>query len=161
MGRRARQGNLKEGLEEKYFGVVGMICPKCGAEVAEGTRFCPKCGSPLSQAVEAFLITTTPSIPGYRIKKVLGVVTGLTPRTRGVLGKFLAGIQTMFGGEVTAFTKELEKAKTEAIERIKGKALALGANAIVGLDLETSDLGLQAGVVVVSATGTAVIVEPE
>lgn len=138
-----------------------MICPNCGAEVAEGVRFCSKCGSPLSEAAETFLITTTPSAPGYRITKVLGVVTGLTPRTRGVLGKFVAGIQSMLGGEVSAFTTELEKARKESIERIKGKALAIGANAIVGLDLETSDLGLQAGVVVVSATGTAVIVEPE
>ena len=138
-----------------------MICPNCGAEVAENARFCQKCGSPLTQEAETFIITTTPSIPGYKIKKVLGVVTGLTPRTRGVLGKFIAGIQTMFGGEVTAFTTELEKARMETIERVKAKALAMGANAIVGLDLETSDLGLQAGVVVVSATGTAVVVEPE
>jgi len=67
----------------------------------------------------------------------------------------------MFGGEITVFTEELEKARNEAIEKLKEKALALGANAIVGLDMETSDLGLQAGVIVVSATGTAVIVEPE
>jgi len=98
-------------------------------------------------------------VPGYEVKKVLGVVTGLTPRTRGVLGKFVAGIQSLVGGEVTAFTTELEKARAEAIERVKSKALALGANAIIGLDLETSDLGLQAGVVVISATGTAVIIE--
>lgn len=100
-------------------------------------------------------------IPGYKTKDVLGVVTGLTPRTRGVLGKFVAGIQSMIGGEVTAFTTELEKARLEAIERVKAKALALGANAIIGLDLETSDLGLQSGVVVISATGTAVTVERE
>lgn len=127
----------------------------------ESTKFCPRCGSPVSSAATGFLITTTPSIPGYRIRRVLGIVTGITPRTRGVLGKFIAGFQSMFGGEVTAFTEELEKARNEAVERMKTKALALGANAVVGLDIETSDLGLQAGVVVVSATGTAVIVEPE
>ncbi len=77
------------------------------------------------------------------------------------MGKFIAGFQSMFGGEITAFTEELEKARNEAIERLKDKAIALGANAVVGLDIETSDLGLQAGVVIVSATGTAVIVEPE
>ena len=107
-----------------------------------------------------FIVTTTPSVEGYRIKKILGVVTGLTPRTRGVGGKIIAGIQSMLGGEVTAFTSELEKARMESIERVTSKALALGANAIVGLDLETSDLGLQSGVVVISATGTAVIIEP-
>ena len=67
----------------------------------------------------------------------------------------------MFGGEVTAFTTELEKARVEAIGRIRAKAMDMGANALVGLDLETSDLGYQMGVVVISATGTAVIIEPE
>ena len=135
-----------------------MNCPVCGSEVVEGAKFCPKCGASIVSDKE-FIITTTPTVPGYEIKQVLGVVTGLTPRTRGVLGKFVAGIQSMIGGEVTAFTTELEKARVEAINRVRSKALALGANAIIGLDLETSDLGLQAGVVVISATGTAVSIE--
>ncbi|MCP8317969.1 MAG: YbjQ family protein [archaeon] len=108
---------------------------------------------------EGFIIVTTPSVPGYRIKKVLGVVTGLTPRTRGVGGKFVAGIQSILGGEVSAFTSELEKARIEAIERAKENARRMGANAIVGLDIETSEVF--EGVVVISVTGTAVIIEPE
>ena len=138
-----------------------MKCSVCGAEVTESDSFCSKCGASVSPESLGFIITTTPSIPGYRIKKVLGVVTGLTPRTRGVLGQFVGGIQSMFGGEITAFTSELEKARMEAMERVKAKALSLGANALVGLDLETSDMGFQMGVVVISATGTAVVVEPE
>lgn len=137
-----------------------MKCPNCGSEVSEGAKFCSKCGTALSSAV-GFIITTTPTVSGYRVSKILGVVTGLTPRTRGLLGKFIAGIETMLGGEVTAFTTELEKARNEAMERMKSKALALGANAVIGLDMETSDIGLGAGVVVISATGTAVILEPE
>jgi len=108
---------------------------------------------------EGFIIVTTPSVPGYRIKKVLGVVTGLTPRTRGVGGKFVAGIQSILGGEVSAFTSELEKARIEAMERAKENARRIGANAIVGLDIETSEVF--EGVVVISVTGTAVIIEPE
>ena len=135
-----------------------MKCPVCGSEVVEGARFCPKCGASIVSGKE-FIITTTPTVSGYEIKQVLGVVTGLTPRTRGMLGRFVAGIQSLVGGEVTAFTTELEKARVEAMDRVRSKALALGANAIIGLDLETSDLGLQAGVVVISATGTAVIIE--
>lgn len=138
-----------------------MKCPVCGNEVSEGDRFCPNCGASVSTEAAGFIITTTPTIQGYRIKKVLGVVTGLTPRTRGVLGRFVGGIQSMLGGEVTAFTTELEKARIEAMERVKVKALNMGANAIIGLDLETSDMGSQMGIVVISATGTAVIVEPE
>lgn len=94
-------------------------------------------------------------------RRALGVVTGLTPRTRGVLGKFIAGIESLFGGEVTAFTTELEKARNEAIERVKAKAVMMGANAVVGLDLETSEMGFRQGIVVISATGTAVLVESE
>jgi uncharacterized protein YbjQ (UPF0145 family) len=138
-----------------------MLCSVCGAEVTENDRFCSKCGASVSPESSGFIMATTPSIQGYRIKKVLGVVTGLTPRTRGVLGQFVGGIQSMFGGEITAFTSELEKARMEAMERVKVKAMRLGANALVGLDLETSDMGFQMGVVVISATGTAVVVEPE
>lgn len=135
--------------------------PVCGSEVHEDAKFCSNCGATVSGEAAKFIIVTTPTIPGYKIKKVLGVVTGLTPRTRGIGGQIVAGIQSMFGGEITAFTTELEKARLEAIDRIRAKALNIGANAIIGLDLETSDLGLQRGVVVFSATGTAVVVETE
>ncbi len=138
-----------------------MSCPICGNEVSEGDRFCPNCGAAISPEATNFIMATTPTIPGYRITKVIGVVTGLTPRTRGVLGQIVGGIQSMFGGEVSAFTVELEKARIEAMERVKAKAMGIGANAIVGLDLETSDMGVQMGIVVISATGTAVVVEPE
>lgn len=137
-----------------------MNCPQCGNAVPEGAGFCPNCGASLSPSSQ-FLLVTTPTIPGYKVTRVLGVVTGLTPRTRGILGKFIAGIESMFGGEVTAFTSEVEKARWEAIDRAKSRAAALGANAIIGLDVETSDLGLQSGIVLFSATGTAVVVEPE
>lgn len=137
-----------------------MNCPKCGNVNSEGAGFCSKCGAQLSSTFQ-FLLVTTPTVPGYKIKRVFGVVIGLTPRTRGIFGKFIAGFESMVGGEVTAFTSEMEKARWEAIERAKNRALALGANAIVGLDVETSDLGLQNGIVLFSATGTAVLIEPE
>ena len=103
------------------------------------------------------IIVTTPTVPGYHVKNVVSVVTGLTARTRGMGGKFVAGVQSMFGGEVSAFTSEIEKARGEAMERMKEKARKLGANAIIGLDIETSDV-LQ-GTVLISATGTAVVIE--
>ena len=143
-----------------------MNCSVCGNEVSETDKFCKRCGSAVASAGSSyggpgFKMSTTPTITGYRIKEVLGVVTGLTPRTRGVLGQFVGGIQSMFGGEITAFTEELEKARVEAMERVQRKAINMGANAIVGLDLETSDIGHEAPIVVISATGTAVIIEPE
>lgn len=139
-------------------------CPKCGVELPENAKFCSRCGASIGAgaslpATPKFLMVTTPTIAGYRIKKILGVVTGLTPRTRGLGGKFVAGIESMLGGEVTAFTSELEKARVEALDRVKRSAQELGANAIIGLDLETSDIFQ--GTMVISATGTAVVVEPE
>jgi len=136
-------------------------CSTCGNEVFEDAKFCSICGSSMDPKAFGFIIATTPTIQGYKIKKVLGVVTGLTPRTRGVLGQFIGGIQSMLGGEVTAFTEEMEKARLEAMARIKAKAMNIGANAIVGVDLETSDIGREAPIVLISATGTAVIIEPE
>ena len=74
----------------------------------------------------------------------------------------MAGFESMVGGEVTAFTSEVEKARWEAIERAKSRAIALGANAIIGMDVETSSMGNQnSSIMLFSATGTAVVIEPE
>ncbi len=81
-----------------------------------------------------------PTIPGYRVKRVIGIVSGITPRTRGILGNFIAGIESMIGGEVTAFSYEIEKARAEAIDRVRAKAVAMGANAVLSVDIETSDI---------------------
>ncbi|OYT51894.1 hypothetical protein B6U66_03135 [Candidatus Bathyarchaeota archaeon ex4484_135] len=83
-------------------------------------------GGRLSQSV---LTVTTPTVPGYRIKKVLGVVHGLTVRTRGMWGKWLASVKSMFGGKVGAYVSELKKAKDEALNLLKEEAARLGANA--------------------------------
>jgi len=101
---------------------------------------------------------TTPAPPEYMVAKNFGLVTGVTCRTRGMGGKFVAGFQAMAGGEVSAFTSEMEKARYEAIDRMQRKAVELGANAVIGVDLETSDV-FRGGATLVSATGTAVILE--
>lgn len=105
-----------------------------------------------------FMMVTAPYLPGYKVKKVLGVASGLTARTRGFGGKFVAGFQSL-AGEVTAFTVEMKKARIEALQRLKDNAARLGANAVVGIDVETTELFQ--GTVLVSAMGTAVILEPE
>lgn len=106
---------------------------------------------------EEMLIVTTPTLPGYEIIKVLGTVHGLTVRTRGVGGKFVASIEGLFGGEVTSFTSECEKAREESLERLKEKANKMGANAVIGVNFETSDI-LQGTATLFTAYGTAVIV---
>jgi len=107
-----------------------------------------------------FITVTTPTVPGYRITHVYGIVSGLSPRTRGVGGVLKGAFQSIGGGEITAFTSEIEKARSDAIARTIQRARNLGANAVVGLDMETSDLG-ESYITLVSATGTAVKIEPE
>lgn len=109
--------------------------------------------------MDNIIVVTSPHLPGYKIVRVLGVVSGITARTRGVGGKFIAGIQGMFGGEVTAFTSEIEKARVEALDRMEKNAAAVGANAVINVDVETSDIFQS--IVLLSVTGTAVVVEKE
>ena len=136
------------------------FCTNCGKKLTAGATECKSCDTSLTPGSDPkFLIVTTPTVAGHKITKVFGIVTAITPRTRGVGGKIIAGFQSAFGGEVTAFTSELEKTRADTMYRLREKAKNLGANAIVGLDIETTDLGLQAGVVAISATGTAVIIE--
>jgi uncharacterized protein YbjQ (UPF0145 family) len=105
------------------------------------------------------IVVTTPSLPGYEIIKVLGLVSGLTVRTRGVGGKFVAGIEGMFGGEVTAYTSECEKARRESVTRLIENAKESGANAVIATDFETSEV-LQGTATVFACYGTAVVVKP-
>ena len=116
----------------------------------------------MSDQTSSFKVVTTPLIPGYKITKVIGIVTGLSPRTRGIGGQIAGMIQSIGGGEITAFTSEIEKARVDAVARAIQRARSKGANAIVGLDLETSNIGGEGSfITLISATGTAVIIESE
>jgi uncharacterized protein YbjQ (UPF0145 family) len=117
-------------------------------------------GMSVENSVRDFVVVTTPTVPGYKITEVLGVVSGLSPRTRGVGGVFKGALQSIRGGEVSAFTSEIEKARVEAISRAINNARKMGANALIGLDVETSDLG-ESYITLLSVTGTAVKIESE
>ena len=108
---------------------------------------------------ESMIVVTTPTAPGYEVVKVLGTVHGLTVRTRGIGGKIVAGIEGIIGGEVTSYTYECEKARAESLNRLKENAAKLGANAIIGVDFETSDI-LNGTATVFGTWGTAVVVKP-
>jgi len=112
----------------------------------------------LSGKETSLIVVTTPTMPGYEITKVLGTVHGMTVRTRGVGGKIIAGIEGVFGGEVTSYTSECEKARKESLKRLIDNATRMGANAIIGADFETSDI-LQGSATVFAAWGTAVIIK--
>jgi uncharacterized protein YbjQ (UPF0145 family) len=135
-------------------------CPKCGKTSPADARFCTSCGAPFDAGVKGeVLVVTTPTIVGYEIVKVLGTVHGITVRTRGIGGKFVAGIEGMFGGEVTSYSSEAEKARRESMDRLVENARSIGANAVVRTDFETSDI-LRGTATLFSAYGTAVIIKP-
>ena len=136
-------------------------CQKCGTSLTADAKYCPNCGASFTVATSKseLMVVTTSTIPGYEIVKALGIVHGMTVRTRGVGGKIMAGIEGMFGGEVTAYSSEAEKARKESMERLVENAKSVGANAIVRTDFETSDI-LNGTATIFSAYGTAVIMRP-
>jgi uncharacterized protein YbjQ (UPF0145 family) len=104
------------------------------------------------------IVTTTNEVAGYRVVKHLGVVRGLTVRSRSVIGNIGAGIQSLFGGNITIYTDLAEKAREEAYELMVQHATQLGANAIIAMRYDANEIA--DGITEVLAYGTAVVVEP-
>jgi uncharacterized protein YbjQ (UPF0145 family) len=100
------------------------------------------------------LITTANQLDGFYIVKNLGVVRGIVVRSRSIIGSFLAGIQTIFGGNITLLTELCERARKDAYELMVSHAIELGANAIVAVRYDATEV--MAGVTEVLAYGTAV-----
>jgi uncharacterized protein YbjQ (UPF0145 family) len=104
------------------------------------------------------LTSTTFTIDGHTIKKSLGVVRGITVRSRSIFGTIGASIQTIVGGNITLFTELCEKTRAEAFELMVQHAQNEGANAVVGVRYDANEV--MGGVTEVLCYGTAVVVEP-
>jgi uncharacterized protein YbjQ (UPF0145 family) len=87
------------------------------------------------------LITTANDLPGYSIDEVYGEVFGLTVRSRNIGSQMGAGLKSMFGGELKGMTKALADSREQVIERMSEEAEAKGANAVVAMRFDTSDMG--------------------
>lgn len=105
------------------------------------------------------MVTTAFELDGYKIVKNLGVVRGITVRSRSVFGTIGAGLQTLVGGNISLLTELCEKARSEAFEILIQHASELGANAIIGTRYDATEV--MQGVTEVLAYGTAVVVEPK
>ena len=103
------------------------------------------------------LVVTTNDLPGYRVVKHLGVVRGLTVRSRSIVGNIGASLQTLIGGNITLYTELCERARSDAFRLMLEHAAESGANAVVGVRYDANEV--TAGVTEVLAYGTAVIVE--
>jgi len=103
------------------------------------------------------LVTTTNEIEGHRVTKYLGLVRGITVRSRSVLGNIGAGFQSLFGGNISIYTDLAEKAREEAYELMVEHAQQVGANAVIAMRYDANEI--TDGITEVLAYGTAVVVQ--
>ncbi len=109
------------------------------------------------QPIRAEMVTTAFTLDGYRVTKTLGVVRGIVVRSRSLFGTIGAGLQTLVGGNITILTELCEKTRGEAFEILIEHASLLGANAVIGMRYDATEI--MQGVTEVLAYGTAVVVE--
>jgi uncharacterized protein YbjQ (UPF0145 family) len=114
--------------------------------------------APPRYSVAHHMVTTAFELPGFRLVRNLGVVRGITVRSRSVFGTIGGSLQTLVGGNITLFTQLCEKARGEAFEIMIQHASEIGANAIIGARYDANEV--MSGVTEVLAYGTAVVVEP-
>jgi uncharacterized protein YbjQ (UPF0145 family) len=108
---------------------------------------------------EELIVVSTPYLPGYKITKTLGFTWGLIVRSRGLGGNIIAGLRSITGGEIHEYTELLNQSRHQALNRMKENATAMGANAVISVDFDSSEL--MNSMTEVLAYGTAVVVEKE
>ena len=104
------------------------------------------------------MITTALELPGYRVTRNLGVVRGITVRSRSIVGNLIGGIHSLFGGNITVYTNLCEQARAETFQLMRQHAQSMKANAIIGMRYDATEI--MAGLTEVLCYGTAVMVEP-
>jgi uncharacterized protein YbjQ (UPF0145 family) len=109
-------------------------------------------------AVSPHMVTTAFTLDGYRIQRSLGIVRGIIVRSRSVFGTLGASLQTLVGGDITLFTKLCEETRAHAFERMAQHAAVLGANGVIGMRYDATEV--MQGVTEVLCYGTAVVVTP-
>jgi uncharacterized protein YbjQ (UPF0145 family) len=136
-----------------YHFKTADTCLACYEGLSEGER------KKAAQPPEIFRMTTTAfTVDGYRIVKSFGVVRGITVRSRSVFGTIGASLQTLVGGNITLFSELCEQTRAEAFEMMVNHAVERGANAVIGVRYDATEV-IQ-GATEVLCYGTAVLVEP-
>jgi uncharacterized protein YbjQ (UPF0145 family) len=149
-----------------------MICAKCKNEYPSQYYFktdtiCIECFNKMSEAQKAEamkrslmkhpMTSTTFEIEGHRVVEQLGVVRGITVRSRSIFGTLGASLQTIIGGNISLFTQLCEKTRAEAFDMMVTHAEKIGANAVIGVRYDATEV--MDGVTEVLCYGTAVVVE--
>lgn len=105
------------------------------------------------------LLTTTPNIEGKRIIRYCGIIAGEAILGANLFKDLFAGIRDLVGGRSGTYEKELQRAREIALEELEQRARDMGANAVIGIDIDYEIMGKENGMLMVSASGTAVIIE--
>jgi uncharacterized protein YbjQ (UPF0145 family) len=105
------------------------------------------------------IVATTPFVAGHRVAETKGQVFGLVVRSRGFAGNLTAGLRSIVGGEITEYTELLEDTRRQAIDRLVRNATLMGANAVISMRFDSSELAGTMSEIV--AYGTAVVVVPD
>ena len=108
--------------------------------------------------MDAKMVTTAFELPGHRIVKNVGVVRGIVVRSRSIVGAFFGGLQTIVGGNITIYTNMCETARKDAYQLMCAQAQNNGANAVIAMKYDATDV--MRGVTEVICYGTAVVVQP-
>src|SRR5438552_12527554 len=111
------------------------------------------------EGVASMMTTTTPFIAGWRVSETKGQVFGLVVRSRGLAGNLAAGLRSIVGGEIHEYTELLEDTRRQAVDRMVQNATLMGANAILSMRFDSSEIGQTMSEIV--AYGTAVVVVPD
>ncbi|MCF0243184.1 MAG: heavy metal-binding domain-containing protein [Bacteroidaceae bacterium] len=104
------------------------------------------------------LVTTTPSIEGKQVTRYIGIVTGETIIGANFIKDFFAGIRDIVGGRSGSYEKVLREAKDSALSEMEERAAKMGANAVIGVDLDYETVGANGSMLMVTASGTAVVI---
>jgi uncharacterized protein YbjQ (UPF0145 family) len=133
-----------------------MNCPQCGKMVPGGAVFCPACGASVESHPEKVMLLTTNYASGYKVEKILGLVYGITVRSRGIGGNLMAGLRTLRGGEINEYTEMAHQARQQALDRLSEQATSMGANAVLSVLFDSTEIGTTMDEII--AFGTAVVV---
>ncbi len=137
-----------------------MICPNCGKQIPDGSVFCPSCGKNVNQtsSTQGIMLLTSNYAPGFKVDKVLGLTYGITVRSRGLGGNLIAGLRTIAGGEINEYTEMAHQARQQALDRLAEHAKGLGANAVISVMFDSTEIGNTMDEII--AFGTAVVLSP-
>ena len=108
--------------------------------------------------IVAVNLFTTNYVPGCKVDKVVGLVYGITVRSRGIGGNIMAGLRTLGGGEIHEYTELAHQARQQALDRLSQQAETLGANAVISVMFDSTEIGTTMDEII--AFGTAVVVSP-